>query len=208
MSHKSVSAESMLFNVGAETGVLGGLMLDNDSWDEIAPLLNSGDFYYGQHQTIFREIERLVSAGLPIDLITLSESMERKDLLERCGGFAYLAELSKNTPSAANIVAYAEIVREYPQLHSKLPRSAFPWSQSRDDGYANTGQGGYPTCSEWWSQNKTGLKSRVLDTVNTTTMTRMAAAFTLYQCIKRPRCCGRKMLFQRQTTLLHPALRK
>lgn len=65
----------------------------------------------------------------------------------------------------------------YPQLHSKLPRSAFPWSQSRDDGYANTGQGGYPTCSEWWSQNKTGLKSRVLDTVNTTTMTRMAAAF-------------------------------
>ncbi|ENZ9692074.1 SPI-7-type island replicative DNA helicase [Salmonella enterica subsp. enterica serovar Newport] len=113
MSHKSVSAESMLFNVGAETGVLGGLMLDNDRWDEIAPLLNSGDFYYGQHQTIFREIERLVSAGLPIDLITLSESMERKDLLERCGGVAYLAELSKNTPSAANIVAYAEIVREY-----------------------------------------------------------------------------------------------
>ncbi|CIA92428.1 replicative DNA helicase [Salmonella enterica subsp. enterica serovar Typhi] len=86
MSHKSVSAVSMLFNVGAETGVLGGLMLDNDRWDEIAPLLNSGDFYYGQHQIIFREIERLVSAGLPIDLITLSESMERKDLLERCGG--------------------------------------------------------------------------------------------------------------------------
>lgn len=112
MSQKPVSAESMLFNVGAETGVLGGLMLDNDRWDEIAPLLNSGDFYYGQHQTVFREIERLVSAGLPIDLITLSESMERKNLLARCGGFAYLAELSKNTPSAANIVAYAEIVRE------------------------------------------------------------------------------------------------
>lgn len=113
MSQKAVSPESMLFNVGAETGVLGGLMLDNDRWDEIAPLLNSGDFYYGQHQLLFREIERLVSAGLPIDLITLSESMERKGLLERCGGFAYLAELSKNTPSAANIVAYAEIVREY-----------------------------------------------------------------------------------------------
>lgn len=85
MSQISVSAESMLFNVGAETGVLGGLMLDNDRWDEIAPLLNSGDFYYGQHQLLFREIERLVSAGQPIDLITLSESMERKGLLERCG---------------------------------------------------------------------------------------------------------------------------
>jgi len=113
MSQKPASAEPMLFNVGAEAGVLGGLMLDNDRWDEIAPLLSSGDFYYGQHQTVFREIERLVSAGQPIDLITLSESMERKELLERCGGFAYLAELSKNTPSAANIVAYAGIVREY-----------------------------------------------------------------------------------------------
>ncbi|EBB1739704.1 replicative DNA helicase, partial [Salmonella enterica] len=113
MSQKPVSPESMLFNVGAETGVLGGLMLENDRWDEIAPLLNSGDFYYSQHQTIFRVIEQLVSTGQPIDLITLTESMERKDLLVRCGGFAYLAELSKNTPSAANIVAYAEIVREY-----------------------------------------------------------------------------------------------
>lgn len=112
MSQKPSSAESLPFNVGAETGVMGGLMLENDRWDEIAPLLNSGDFYYPQHQTIFREIEQLVSAGLPIDLITLSESMERKDLLARCGGFAYLAELSKETPSAANIVAYACIVRE------------------------------------------------------------------------------------------------
>lgn len=83
MSQKPVSPESMLFNVGAETGVLGGLMLENDRWDEIAPLLNSGDFYYSQHQTIFRVIEQLVSTGQPIDLITLTESMERKDLLVR-----------------------------------------------------------------------------------------------------------------------------
>ena len=97
---------------GAETSVLGGLMLDNDRWDEVAPLLIPTDFYLSVNQLIYREIERLVSAGYPIDLITLSESLERRGLLERCGGFAYLAEMSKNTPSAANIVAYAEIVRE------------------------------------------------------------------------------------------------
>ncbi len=53
MSHKSVSAVSMLFNVGAETGVLGGLMLDNDRWDEIAPLLNSGDFIMASIRSFF-----------------------------------------------------------------------------------------------------------------------------------------------------------
>ncbi|HFW3088944.1 TPA: SPI-7-type island replicative DNA helicase [Salmonella enterica subsp. enterica serovar Reading] len=100
------------YHQGAETSVLGGLMLDNDRWDEVAPLLISTDFYISVNQLIYREIERLVSAGQPIDLITLSESLERRGLLERCGGFAYLAEMSKNTPSAANIVAYAEIVRE------------------------------------------------------------------------------------------------
>ncbi|HFG7806574.1 TPA: SPI-7-type island replicative DNA helicase [Salmonella enterica subsp. enterica serovar Java] len=100
------------YHQGAETSVLGGLMLDNDRWDEVAPLLTPTDFYISVNQLIYRETERLVSAGYPIDLITLSESLERRGLLERCGGFAYLAELSKNTPSAANIVAYAEIVRE------------------------------------------------------------------------------------------------
>lgn len=100
------------YHQGAETSVLGGLMLDNDRWDEVAPLLIPTDFYLSVNQVIYREIERLVSTGYPIDLITLSESLERRGLLERCGGFAYLAEMSKNTPSAANIVAYAEIVRE------------------------------------------------------------------------------------------------
>ncbi|ECA1950121.1 replicative DNA helicase [Salmonella enterica subsp. enterica serovar Virchow] len=113
MNREQHSSEGMLYSTGAEASVLGGLMLDNDRWDEVAPLLNSSDFYYDQHQIIFREIERLVSAGQPIDLITLTESLERKDLLDRCGGFAWLAELSKNTPSAANIVPYAGIVRDY-----------------------------------------------------------------------------------------------
>ena len=61
---------------------------------------------------IFSEMQRLLELGKPIDLITLSESLETKGELDSVGGFAYLAELSKNTPSAANIGAYADIVRE------------------------------------------------------------------------------------------------
>lgn len=86
------------YHPAAETSVLGGLMLDNDRWDEIAPLLKSTDFYLSVNQAIFRETERLVSAGMPIDLITLSESLERRGMLERCGGFAYRLNCPKIRP--------------------------------------------------------------------------------------------------------------
>lgn len=108
---------SGLFSQDAEQSVIGGLMLDNDCWDEVALRLDTDDFYFKVHQVIFHEMARLVAAGRPIDLITLAESIENrgKDALEQLGGFAYLAELSKNTPSAANIVAYCDIVARYSQ---------------------------------------------------------------------------------------------
>lgn len=96
----------------AEQGVLGGLMLDNERWDTVAEILSERDFYMREHRFIFTEMATLVSKGRPIDLITLSDAIEHKGLLDRVGGFAYLAELSKNTPSAANIEHYANIVRE------------------------------------------------------------------------------------------------
>lgn len=106
-----------LFSKDAEQSVLGGLMLDNDCWDEVLLLVSTDDFYFDVHRKIFREMARLISAGKPIDLITLSEGIESQNEkgLEQFGGFAYLAELSKNTPSAANIVAYCEIVAKYSQ---------------------------------------------------------------------------------------------
>lgn len=99
----------------AEQCVLGGLMLDNDSWDDVALLLNSDDFFHWVHRAIFEEMAGLVKAARPFDLITLTDSIESrgKEELKRVGGFAYLAELSKNTPSVANIVAYSEIVARY-----------------------------------------------------------------------------------------------
>jgi replicative DNA helicase len=96
----------------AEQSVLGGLMLDNERWDNVSERVVSLDFFSRPHRMIFSEMQRLLELGKPIDLITLSESLETKNELNLVGGFAYLAELSKNTPSAANIGAYADIVRE------------------------------------------------------------------------------------------------
>lgn len=99
-------------SIEAEQSVLGGLMLDNERWDDVAERVVADDFYTRPHRHIFTEMARLQEGGSPIDLITLAESLERQGQLDSVGGFAYLAELSKNTPSAANISAYADIVRE------------------------------------------------------------------------------------------------
>ncbi|EAB2651753.1 replicative DNA helicase [Salmonella enterica] len=96
----------------AEQAVLGGLMLENDEWDNIAEILSEADFYLKVHRVIYREMGVLVKQNSPIDLITLTDSLRGKGLEKACGGFGYIAELSKNTPSAANIHAYANLVRE------------------------------------------------------------------------------------------------
>lgn len=99
-------------SVEAEQSVLGGLLLDNDRWDQVAERVSESDFYTRAHRIVFREIQRLIERGHPVDLITLSQSLEAQSDLDNVGGFAYLAEIAKNTPSVANIVAYADIVRE------------------------------------------------------------------------------------------------
>lgn len=96
----------------AEQSVLGGLMLDNEKWDTVAEKVVAKDFYSRPHRLIFESSAAILDGGQPLDLITLSEQLEQNDKLEDVGGFAYLAELAKNTPSAANISAYADIVRE------------------------------------------------------------------------------------------------
>lgn len=96
----------------AEQSVIGGLLLDNERWDVVSGEVLPTDFYSRAHKIIFEKMAALLSDNHPVDLITLSEYLEQHDLLEEVGGFSYLAELAKNTPSAANIVAYANIVRE------------------------------------------------------------------------------------------------
>lgn len=100
------------YSVEAEQSVLGGLMLDNRAWHELADKLSAEDFYREDHQRIFRAIGELIGSSRPCDFVTLSEHLQVLGQLENCGGLAYLGTLANDTPSAANVLAYAEIVRE------------------------------------------------------------------------------------------------
>ncbi len=99
-------------SIEAEQSVIGGLMLDNSAWDQIADRVLEEDFYRYDHRLIFRSIADLAEENKPLDIITLSEWLKQHDNLQDAGGLAYLATLAKDTPSAANICAYADIVRE------------------------------------------------------------------------------------------------
>ena len=99
-------------SIQAEQSVLGGLMLDNQTWDSVADKISSEDFYRRDHKLIFETISQLADKQDPFDVITLSERLEANNELQNVGGLAYLGTLVKDTPSAANIVAYANIVRD------------------------------------------------------------------------------------------------
>jgi len=96
----------------AEQAVLGGLLLDNAAWDHVADRVGEEDFYRADHRLIFRAVKLLAEKGSPLDVVTLSEWLANHDLLDDAGGLPYLARLARDTPSAANIRAYADIVRE------------------------------------------------------------------------------------------------
>jgi replicative DNA helicase len=95
----------------SEQGVIGALILGAD-FDSIASILSPEDFYQIQHKVIFTACGILVSKGHPVDLLTLSESLEQSKDLSMCGGMGYLADLAKNTPSVTNAPKYAEIVKD------------------------------------------------------------------------------------------------
>ena len=99
-------------SIESEQSVIGGLLIDNERWDDVADLLTSDDFYHEEHRLIFRAMELLIEGEHPIDVVTLQEKLNNLDLLDKAGGLPYLAELAHNTPSAANIRAYANAVHE------------------------------------------------------------------------------------------------
>ena len=99
-------------SIEAEQSVLGGVLLDNAAFDKIGDLVGEDDFYRDEHKRIFRQIRKLLERSKPVDVITVAESLDQAGEGNQTGGLAYLGELAANTPSAANIRRYAEIVRE------------------------------------------------------------------------------------------------
>jgi replicative DNA helicase len=104
----------------AEQSVLGGLMLENRAWDQVVDRLRETDFYRHEHRLIFRVMARLVEQSKPLDVLTVAEALREIHELDQIGGEVYLFELSNNTPSAANISAYADIVRERSVLRQMI----------------------------------------------------------------------------------------
>ena len=99
-------------SIEAEQSVIGSMLIAPDSWDKVAEIVIESDFYNRSHQVIYQSILKLLANNQPVDVITTSEHLEQHDMLDEAGGFAYLAELAKNTPSAANVVSYAKIIKE------------------------------------------------------------------------------------------------
>ncbi|HUF73488.1 MAG TPA: replicative DNA helicase [Gammaproteobacteria bacterium] len=103
-------------SVEAERSLLGGLMLDQRAWDQVADVVGAKDFYRADHRAIFEAVATLTEHNRPPDAVTVSEQLEREGRLEAAGGVEYLARLVEETPSAANVRAYAQIVREHAML--------------------------------------------------------------------------------------------
>ena len=96
----------------AESSVLGGLLLDNKSWEQVADLLSEGVFYRYEHRQVYLAIQALINATRPADVITVYEHLQSIGKAEEVGGLGYLNSLAQYVPSASNIRRYAEIVRE------------------------------------------------------------------------------------------------
>jgi len=127
-------------SVEAEQSVLGGLMLDNEAWFDIAELASATDFYRTAHQLIFEAMSALAADDEPIDAITVSERLASRGQLDKVGGLPYLGDLAESTPGASNVRAYARIVREYSTLRqligaaNRIAESAFtPEGRSSQD---------------------------------------------------------------------------
>jgi replicative DNA helicase len=99
-------------SIEAEQSVLGGLLLDNSAWDKIADMVRGEDFYRHDHRLIFQTVSRLIDQSRPADAVTVYEMLQSAGKADDAGGLAYLSTLAQNTPSAANIRRYGEIVRD------------------------------------------------------------------------------------------------
>ncbi|MCZ2413678.1 MAG: replicative DNA helicase [Burkholderiales bacterium] len=110
-------------SIEAEQAVLGGLLLDNTAFDRVADVVREEDFYRHDHRLIWRQISRLIERAQPADVVTVYEALQTAGKAEEAGGLAYLNSLAQETPSAANIRRYGEIVRDRSILRKLISTS-------------------------------------------------------------------------------------
>ena len=99
-------------NLDAEQAVLGSMLLEEAAMVQAAELLEERAFYKDAHRKIFAALLALYKASVPVDLVTLTEELKRRNLLEEVGGASYLATLTSVVPTAANVEYYCRIVKQ------------------------------------------------------------------------------------------------
>ncbi|MDP1559739.1 MAG: replicative DNA helicase [Nitrosomonas sp.] len=131
-----VSYKTPPHSIETEQSVLGGLMLDNQAWDKVADIITDDDFYRQDHRLIYQHICKLIENNKPADVVTVAESLEISAHLQNIGGLSYIGTIVQNTPSAANIRRYAEIIRE----RSVMRKLAQVGTQIADASYNPAGR--------------------------------------------------------------------
>lgn len=110
--------------VDAERSVLGSILLDHESMIKVVDIVTPADFYEARHGMIYEAMLHLFEKRRPVDIVTLSEILESAGQIKEVGGSSYLAELVNDTPSAANIVHYAQICRDKAVLRRLISASS------------------------------------------------------------------------------------
>ena len=124
-------------SIEGEQAVLGGLLLSPRAFDQVADVITETDFYREDHRLIYRAIHELSNKGKPCDAVTVTEWFESHGKVDQVDGGGYISQLASSTPSAANVKAYADIVREKSILRqlidvgAEITSSAFS-SEGRD----------------------------------------------------------------------------
>jgi len=123
-------------NQEAEESVLGSIIIDNDALIKVADIITSEDFYLAKHRYIYEAIIDLYAKNAPIDILSLSNRLEEKKLLDEIGGVSFLTSLVNKTPSSAHIIHYANIIHQKKILRDIIAASykiaELGWNESDD----------------------------------------------------------------------------
>jgi len=124
-------------SIEAEISVLGGLMLEREAFDQVADLISTSDFYKPAHQIIYQTIADLHHKTEPVDLVTVSNSLQHKNELDQIGGPEYLLSLLDKVVSAANIDSHAKIIHEKSLLRRLISTSSGLIEKAYSSDYEN-----------------------------------------------------------------------
>jgi replicative DNA helicase len=126
-------------NIDAEQSIIGGLMLEEEAWDEIADIIAAEHFYKSAHGKIFETIKKLKDKGQPVDIITVTNSLKERGEIDAIGGAGYLADIINRTPTAVNIASYAQIVVEKATLRRMIHTCSTVIEEAFSQSYESIG---------------------------------------------------------------------